>query len=56
MLADIWVAKTQAAEVAFLVGLIVFLLSAYLAKIGHALWSVGLCVGAAALALGWMLL
>lgn len=56
MLADMWVGKTQAAEIFFLVALVLFLVGGFIAFQAKALWATAVAVGLAAVALAWMLL
>lgn len=56
MLADIANGNTALADVMFLVALIVFVLAGFVAYGAKALWASVVCIGFAAMALGWLVL
>lgn len=56
MLADLWVGKTQAAELFFLLAMVLFIIAAAVAWQAKAYWATAVGVGLASVALGWALL
>lgn len=56
MLADISHGNTGFADVMFLVALILFLIASAVAYQAKALWATVVCVGLAAVSLGWLVL
>ena len=56
ILADISHGNTGFADVMFLVALILFLIAGFIAYTAKALWATVVCVGLAAVALGWLVL
>lgn len=56
LLADISSGNTGFADVMFLVALILFLIAGFIAYTAKALWATVVCVGLAAVSLGWLVL
>lgn len=56
LLADISSGNTGFADIMFLVALILFLIAGAVAYQAQALWATVVCIGLAALSLGWLVL
>lgn len=56
MFADISQGHTGFADIMFLVAMIVFLVAGFIAYQAQALWATIICIGLAALSLGWLVL
>jgi hypothetical protein len=56
MLADIASGNTGFADVMFLLAMILFLVAGFIAYTAKALWATVICLGLAAISLGWLVL
>jgi hypothetical protein len=56
ILADISQGNSGFADVMFLVAMILFLIAGFIAYTAKALWATVMCIGLAAVSLGWLVL